>query len=55
MYIASYIAGTPDMTAVSVTVNITAVAGRIMPHWCPGPNPWNLWYVIVHNKGELRL
>ena len=30
MYTASYIAGTPEMTAVSVTVNTIAGAGRVM-------------------------
>lgn len=52
MYIASYIAGTSEMTAVSVTVNTTAVASRVMALWCLGPNPWNLWYVTVHDKGN---
>ena len=30
MYIASYTAGTPEMTAVSVTGNNTGVAARVM-------------------------
>lgn len=42
------------MAAVSVTVNTTAVAGRITaPQRYPGPHPWTLWYIIIH-KGELR-
>lgn len=55
MYIASYIAGTPEMTAVSVTVNIIAVAGCVTAsERGTGIQPWNLWYVMIH-KGALRL
>lgn len=55
MSIASYGAGTPEMTAGSVTGNTIAVAGRVMALWCPAPNPWDLGYVTVHDNGELRL
>lgn len=43
------------MTAVSVTVNIIAVAGCVTAsERGTGIQPWNLWYVMIH-KGALRL
>lgn len=52
MSLASYGAGTPEMTAGSVTGNTIAVAGRVMAPWCPAPIPgaWGmLQYMTTGN------